>query len=123
MQIQKLWEYECKDSFECETFHHCPEQYDSWDSFITDKHALTCNCIYGNPLLYWYWDNNDEWQNSEEEEALEFEITKENFKRIVLIYRSWFSSIGKINISVTSEDEPKIRKFIYDHQFSQYVQI
>ncbi len=118
--MTRLWQYDNKSLFECDTFHHCPDHYDSWDDFISDEKALVCNCIYGNPLLYWYWDNNDEGLDSED---FEYEITEENFKRIILIYRSWFNGLGKINIIVTPQDEPKIRKFIYDQQHHQYVKV
>ncbi len=77
---QKLWEYDNCTLFEVEPFHHCPSQYDSWEAFVNDKQALTCNCIYGSPLLYWYWDNN--WSDLDD---MEFDICKENFKRVVFI--------------------------------------
>lgn len=122
MQVRKLWEYNNSTLFEVETFHHCPDQYNSWEEFINSS-ALKCNCIFGNPLLYWYWDNNDEWGDSEEEDGLEFSLDKKNFKRVVFIYRYWFSKIAKINILVKPIDEPQIREFIHKEQQTQTVSL
>ena len=116
-EIKNLWEYDNYTLFEIEVFHHCPEYYKSWEDFINDARVFSCNCIYGNPLLYWYWDNNwTEEDGTDEIEQFEFSKTKENFKRIILIYRCWFSSMCKINILVTLQDEPNIRKFISEAQ-------
>ena len=122
----ELWTFNNTALFEIDVFHHCPTQYDSWADFLNDKKALSCNCIYGNPLLYWYWDNN--WENDHpddfsNEEQFKFDKVKENFKRVVLIYLSWGSGMAKINITVTPDDEPSIRSFLFDVQSSQRVQI
>lgn len=112
---KKLWEYENQELFEVDNFHHCPDQYNSWQEFINSD-ALSCNCISGNPLLYWYWDCDNEDDD-------EYEGTPENFKRITLIYRSWFSGMAKIIILVSPDDEYEIRKFIYTNQSNQVVSI
>lgn len=119
MEPKKLWEYKNQNTFEVETFHHCKPVYNSWKEFIKDKNALSCNCIYGNPLLYWYWDENPNDEDSDYDFAPE--LCEENFKRVVLIYRSWFSGMGKIVILVNYTDEPEIRKFIHDAQLTQSV--
>ena len=115
METKKLWQYKNQSLFEVETFHHCKSVYKSWKEFIDDETALTCNCIYGNPLLYWYWDNDPKEDNSTPERK------KKNFKRVILIYRSWFSAMCKIVILVTYKDEPAVREFIYKAQRNQMV--
>lgn len=102
MEPKKLWHY---DNYKVDIFHHC-EVYLSWQAFIKDD-PFNCNCISGNPLLYWYWDNNtDE----------DYDKIADNFKRITLIYRSWFSGMAKIVILVTPEDEPDIKEFLQKNQ-------
>jgi hypothetical protein len=120
---KKLWEYDNQALFEVDNFHHCPDQYNSWREFINSD-ALSCNCISGNPLLYWYWDcDNDELSCSSDEKWGPIEGTPENFKRIILIYRSWFSGMAKIIILVSPDDEYEIRKFICANQSNQSVSI
>jgi hypothetical protein len=115
MNPKKLWEYNNQSLFEVDMFHHS-HLYESWHEFCHDEEALSCNCIYGNPLLYWYWDNNDE--NEDDIECIE-----ENFKKITFIYRSWFSEMAKIEILVSKDDEPLIREFIHKQQLLQTVYI
>lgn len=123
---KKLWEYDNFSLFEVDNFHHCPNQYDSWQAFINSD-ALSCNCISGNPLLYWYWDgsscSSDEHDEPDEEYGEPIEGIPENFKRITLIYRSWFSGIAKIIILVSPDDEYEIRRFICENQSNQAVSI
>ncbi len=66
----------------------------------------------------WYWDNN---YDGDDEDLYEYDKSKKNFKRVVFIYRSWFSGMGKINVTVTYKDEPEIRKFIFSAQSNQKV--
>lgn len=121
VENKKLWEYDNWSCFEVEHFHHTPV-YGSWEEFISDKGALTCNCISDSPLLYWYWDNGvDEPCEDFEFDKTNMEENKQAFKRIVLIYRYWIASMEKIEIRVTHKDEPKIRKFIFGQQRNQRV--
>lgn len=123
---KKLWEYNICELFEVDNFHHCPNQYNSWQEFINSD-ALSCNCISGNPLLYWYWDNDSQSLSDKDCESDEYgepiEGIPENFKRITLIYRSWFSGMAKIIILVSPDDECEIRKFICENQLNQAVSI
>lgn len=127
MQTKKLWDYDNWDNFgEVDVFHHTPI-YDSWQQFVDDDYALSCNCISGNPLLYWYWDNGygyDIGSDDDSYDGFDFKSLvnrKEHFKRIFLIFKQWQVEMGCIQINVTAEDEPEIRKFIFKQQKNQTV--
>jgi len=128
MQTKKLWDYKelykSPGFFEIEMFHHTPV-YNSWKDFINDRYALSCNCISDNPLLYWYWDNDEDSDSEDDDNQDDNENWKQNpkeyFRRIILIYKKWQVEMGKIIINVTSEDEFEIRKFLIEQQKQYFI--
>ena len=122
MNVKKLWDYynlyNCVNFFEVEPFHHTKE-YNSWNEFINDEYALSCNCISDQPLLYWYWDNGHDDSDDSDDHISHETITqnpKEYFKRIILIYKQWQVGMGSIIINVECNDEPNIRMWIIEQQ-------
>lgn len=125
-----LWDYKKLFRFcsfnEVEIFHHTIE-YDSWENFIQDKKALSCNCICGNPLLFWYWDDEESYDafwdpTGSDENPKDFDQNPEKyFKRITLIYKKWQTEMGSIVIRVNSQNEPEIKKFIIKNQKISYI--
>ena len=88
-----LWEYDNYHLFEVELKKKKKNPcYKSWDDFLlTSADALNCNCTYGDPLVWWFWDEND---------------------RLNLIYAMRFSKVSRFVIQVRKSDESKIRSFI-----------
>ena len=117
--VKRLWEMDVFNLFECEVFHHT-DRFPTWKAFVEDKDVFGCNCIYGNPMLYWGWTDED---YSEANDSEDPPLKKEHFKQVYFIYRQWFSGMGKILIDVTPEDEPEIRKFIFKEQKQQRVEL
>ena len=133
--IQHLWE-QCQNrslsdfiSGEIEYDHHHDKPYDSWDTFLkTNPHG--CNCLYGNPIIYWFWREKGVYEIGENkpkspEHLAEYEIdVDEEYEYyavdedlLTICYCPWSQpTMTKISINVTKADEPVVREFLKNEQ-------
>ena len=104
-KIKHLWEFEKPTLSNQVEIHNCKGKigkFSSFDTFLQSKEDIfSCNCLYSSELLTWYWER----ETYEEDEDPEEEC-------LHLVFSKWFTSVTRIKIKVSEEDENKVRKYL-----------